>query len=91
MKKSSAPDTLDLRRSGARILSFGHGIHTCLGAALARLEAQIVFGELGQRFPNLGIEVETPQRAPSINFRGLETLPVSLIRNSLTSVNSALL
>ena len=85
------PDTLDLRRSGARILSFGHGIHTCLGAALARLEAQVAFGELGQRFPNLGIDVETPERAPSINFRGLETLPVSLIRNSLTSANPALL
>jgi cytochrome P450 len=84
------PDTLDLRRSGARILAFGHGIHTCLGASLARLEAQIAFSELARRFPNLLIEIETPERVPSIHFRGLQKLPVTLVRNSVTPEISAL-
>ena len=77
-------DTLDLRRSGSRTLSFGHGIHTCLGAALARLEAQVTFSELARRFPNLSIEVAAPEWMPSIHFRGLESLPIALIRNSVT-------
>jgi len=83
------PDRLDLRRSGARLMSFGHGVHTCLGAALARLEAQVAFTELAGRFPNLHIDIETLERAPSINFRGLQRLPVDLKRNSLTVANSA--
>ncbi len=72
------PDRLDIRRSAVRLLSFGHGIHTCLGAALARLEAQIVFGELASRFPKLTISVDALQHIPSIHFRGLKALPVNL-------------
>jgi cytochrome P450 len=85
------PDTLDLRRSGARILAFGHGIHTCLGAAPARLEAQIAFSELARRFPSLVIDAETPERAPSIHFRGLQKLPIELVRNAATAGISILL
>jgi cytochrome P450 len=66
------PDALDLRRSGPRVLSFGHGIHTCLGAALARLEAQVAFSELARRFPNFSIEIEAPEWTPSVHFRGLQ-------------------
>ena len=84
------PDTLDLRRSGARILAFGHGIHTCLGASLARLEAQVAFSELARRFPNLLIEIETPERVPSIHFRGLQKLAVAFVRNPVTPELSAL-
>ena len=84
------PDSLELRRSGARILAFGHGIHTCLGAALARLEAQVAFSELARRFPKLMIQIETPEWAPSIHFRGLQKLPVALVRNSVTAKVSAL-
>ena len=83
------PDSLELRRSGARILAFGHGIHTCLGAALARLEAQVAFSELARRFPKLLIEIERPEWAPSIHFRGLQRLPVALARNSVTAKVSA--
>jgi cytochrome P450 len=82
------PDTLDLRRSGARMLAFGHGIHTCLGAGLARLEAQIAFSELARRFPHLSIESETPERAPSIHFRGLQKLPIALVRNSTREISA---
>jgi cytochrome P450 len=72
------PDRLDLERSGARPLSFGHGIHTCLGAALARMETLVAFGELARRFPNLKIADGAPEHNPSISFRGLLALPVAL-------------
>jgi hypothetical protein len=73
------PDTLDLRRSSARPVSFGHGIHTCLGAALARMEAQVAFSELARRFPSLRLGVEKLEWAPSIAFRGLQSLPVTCV------------
>src|SRR5262249_18739681 len=48
------PDEIDLERDNARAhLSFGHGIHFCLGASLARLEAQVVLSELTHRLPGL--------------------------------------
>jgi cytochrome P450 len=72
------PDTLDLQRTDGRLLSFGHGIHTCLGAALARMEAQVTFSELARRFPNLEVDAGEPEHNPSISFRGLLALPVSL-------------
>jgi cytochrome P450 len=72
------PDTLNLQRMDGRLLSFGHGIHTCLGAALARMEAQVAFSELARRFPNLQVGAGEPEHTPSISFRGLLGLPVSL-------------
>ena len=72
------PDLLDLQRSDARPLSFGHGIHTCLGAALARMETLVAFGELARRFPNLKVGERAPEHNPSISFRGLLALPITL-------------
>jgi cytochrome P450 len=71
-------DSLDIQRPVARLLSFGHGIHTCLGAALARMEAQVAFSELARRFPRLTVATDAPERTPSIHFRGLRALPISL-------------
>jgi cytochrome P450 len=73
-----APDTLDLQRADARPLSFGHGIHTCLGAALARMETQVAFGELARRFPKLEVGRGELEHNPSISFRGLLALPIAL-------------
>jgi len=72
------PDTLDLRRHDTRIMSFGHGIHTCLGAMLARLEAQVAFAELVRRFPTAEYDSHTLERNRSISFRGLRRLDVML-------------
>ncbi len=69
-------DELDLGRPHAgQHLSFGGGHHHCLGAALARLEAQIAIGTLVRRFPRLELAGE-PDRNGRINLRGLQHLPV---------------
>ncbi|MFI5494557.1 cytochrome P450 [Actinoplanes sp. NPDC051859] len=71
------PDRLDLTRSDNAPLSFGGGIHYCLGAPLARLEAQIALPALVNRFPKLDFAGE-PGRRDSLAIRGYTTLPVSV-------------
>jgi cytochrome P450 len=69
------PDRLDVMRGDAPLVAFGGGIHFCLGAPLARLEAQLALGALVRRAPKLDLAGE-PQWRPSFVLRGLETLPV---------------
>jgi cytochrome P450 len=71
------PDSLDIRREASH-LAFGHGIHYCLGAPLARLEGEIAFTRLLERFPNLALDADPAELVwrPSMLFRGLEALPV---------------
>src|SRR5262245_11569863 len=72
------PDCLDLRREEPRHLAFGSGIHYCLGAPLARLEAQVAIGTVLRRFPSLALVVERLTWRPSSTLRGLDALPVVL-------------
>lgn len=65
------PDRLDLTRDAAPLVAFGGGIHFCLGAPLARLEAQSAFGALAQKAPSLEVAVE-PNWRDSFVFRGLQ-------------------
>jgi cytochrome P450 len=69
------PDRFDVGRTDNHPLSFGAGIHFCLGAPLARLEAQVVFTRMRERFTNVESLVAEPSRAPGF-LRGLQTLPV---------------
>lgn len=71
---------LDVGRPENRILSFGQGIHFCLGAPLARLEAEIVFQQVTQRFPHLRLAtpITSLEWQPSTVFRGLVALPIAL-------------
>jgi len=70
------PDRLVVDRPDAsRHLAFSFGIHHCLGAALARLEARIAFEELTRRFPKLEIAAP-PTRRPLLVLRGFERVPV---------------
>jgi len=70
------PDTLDVSRQNIRPLSFGGGIHHCLGAQLARLEAELVFTALVERLPNLKLpEKDAPAWRRSFTLRGLSKLP----------------
>lgn len=71
------PDELDVGRGGVKPLSFGGGIHFCLGAMLARIEAQIAISTLLSRLPGLELVTEEPQWRPGIVLRGLKALPVS--------------
>jgi cytochrome P450 len=71
------PDRLDVTRKDLKPLSFGGGIHFCLGAQLARIEAAIVFETLLRRLPDLRLlEPDAPQWRASFTLRGLTTLPV---------------
>ncbi len=72
------PDRFDVDRPNNEPLAFGGGIHYCLGAALARTEAQIVFGTLLRRYPNLELAERTVQWRETWIFRGPATLQVSL-------------
>lgn len=70
------PDRLDVGRQNIRPLSFGGGIHFCLGAQLARLEGELVFAALIERMPNLRLpEIDTPAWRRSFTLRGLSKLP----------------
>lgn len=69
------PDRLDLTRRDGGPLSFGGGIHYCLGAPLARLEAQLAFPALLSRYPELQV-AEGAQRRDSLTLRGYLHLPV---------------
>ena len=69
-------DTLDLTREGAALhVSFGGGIHHCLGAALARLEGQIAIPALVRRFPHMELATDPPARNGRIVLRGLTRCP----------------
>jgi hypothetical protein len=70
------PDRLDVTRHGPSILGFGRGIHHCLGAPLARLEARIVFEMVLERFPDMRLLTVDPPFRDNIVLRGLEVLPV---------------
>ncbi len=76
----ASPDTLDLTRDTSGHLAFGHGIHYCVGAPLARMEAVIALGALLDRFPamTLAVPPESLRWRFSTLIRGLETLPVRL-------------
>jgi cytochrome P450 len=70
------PDRLDITRPNIRPLSFGGGIHFCLGAQLARIEAEVAIRALLSRFPTLVLEdVERPRWRQTFVLRGLERLP----------------
>ncbi len=71
-------DTLDLtRRDAPQHLSFGGGIHHCLGAVLARAEARAAIGGLVRRFPGLRLATDAPAWNGRLVLRGLDALPVT--------------
>ncbi len=74
-----APDRLDVTRKDNRHLSFGHGAHFCLGSPLARLEAQLAFRALLERYPNMTLATDTLEWRKNFILRGPTSLPVRLV------------
>lgn len=72
----TTPDELDITRTENRHIAFGHGIHYCLGAPLARLEAQVAIPLLLERRPTMRLGADEPERRQTIGFRGLRHLPI---------------
>ncbi|HEX8115347.1 MAG TPA: cytochrome P450 [Kofleriaceae bacterium] len=74
------PDRLDVHRNARGHLAFSYGPHQCLGQTLARVELEVVFRRLFERFPTLALAVprdEVPVRPPSVGLFGVEALPVT--------------
>lgn len=74
-------DRFDIHRDVGQFLSFGYGIHFCLGAALARMEGRVALEELLQRFPDWTVDMDRAHLSPTSTVRGWETLPVRLGAN----------
>ena len=84
------PDRFDITRDASRHLAFGHGIHHCLGAQLARLQAEIAFTHVLRRYPDLRLakpycEEGDADWQPNPRHRGLLTLPVRLRGEAATA------
>lgn len=72
-------DRFDIHREIGRTLTFGNGIHLCLGAALARLEGRIVLEELVARFPEWEVDLGGASLSPTSTVRGWEQLPIVIL------------
>jgi cytochrome P450 len=77
-RRFSDPDTFNIHRNEGAHLTFGKGLHYCLGANLARLEGRVALDELLNRWPEWGIDYETAQLAPTSTVRGWERLRIVL-------------
>lgn len=68
-------DSFNIHRQGAPHISFGRGIHSCLGMALARVEGRVALDEILKRFPNWTVEIDKAELSASSTTRGWDTLP----------------
>lgn len=77
-RRYADPDVFDVRRTDISHLTFGKGVHYCLGANLARLEGRVALDEMLNRWPDWGIDESTARLAPTSTVRGWERLRVVL-------------
>jgi len=75
-RRYSAPDVYDINRPDAQHLTFGYGLHFCLGANLARLEGSVALDELLNRFPEWEIDYDDIELAPTSTVRGWQRMPL---------------
>jgi cytochrome P450 len=75
----ASPDEFDIRRDTSGHLAFGHGMHHCLGAPLARIEGEVAIATLLDRFPEMQLDIDpdTIQWRANPMQRGPLTLPVT--------------
>ncbi len=72
------PDVFDIHREDTQHLTFGFGLHFCLGASLARLEGRVALDELLNRFPVWDVDPAGMKLAPTSTVRGWESMPIVL-------------
>jgi cytochrome P450 len=77
-RKFDDPDRFDIHRDIRQHLTFGYGIHFCLGASLARLEGRVALDELLNRFPEWEVDLSRAKLAATSTVRGYETLPATV-------------
>jgi len=75
-RRWSDSERFDIHRKVGQHLTFGYGVHFCLGASLARLEGRIALDEFLKRFPEWELDYDGAKLAPTSTVRGWETLPV---------------
>ena len=80
-RRFTDPDRLDVTRRPSGSLSFGHGPHVCIGAALTLMEAEAVFAQVLQRLPDLQLTERPPRRNGNPVYRGLMELPVRVMES----------
>ena len=73
------PDEFDIDRPPSVSLGFGHGIHSCLGAALARMESRIALEELARRWRRLEVDTDGLRRVHMSNVAGYSHVPVAAV------------
>ena len=71
-------EAFDIARKHNPHLTFGHGIHFCLGAPLARLEAQVAAEQLAEHFAGIHLVGDAPEWHDSLILRGVKALPIAL-------------
>ena len=72
------PDRFDIHRDIRRHITFGYGIHFCLGATLARIEGRVALDEVLDRFPEWELDLDNSHLSPTSTVRGWETLPTTI-------------
>jgi cytochrome P450 len=77
-RRYADPDAYDIHRGDVQHLTFGYGLHYCLGASLARLEGRVALDELLNRFPEWDVDPTGMRLAPTSTVRGWERLPIVL-------------
>jgi cytochrome P450 len=75
-RRYADPDVYDIRRDDIQHLTFGWGLHFCLGANLARLEGRVALDELLNRFPEWDVDYDNIKLAPTSTVRGWEQMPL---------------
>lgn len=75
-RRFTDPDRYDIHRQAGGHLSFGQGLHFCLGSALARMEARVAFEEVLKRWPDWEVDYANAERAHTASVRGWARLPV---------------
>src|SRR6478609_5899143 len=77
-RRYTDPDVFDIHRADIQHLTFGFGLHFCLGASLARLEGRVALDEMLNRFPEWEVDYDGMKLAPTSTVRGWERMPISV-------------